>query len=36
MIFPRNPYSVVYRVNGYPETEESFPTERDMEVYCNI
>lgn len=36
MIFQPKPYCVVYRVNGFPETEESFLTEHDMEDYCNI
>lgn len=36
MIYPRDSYGIVYRVNGHPETEETFETEHDMENYCNI
>lgn len=30
------PYAVVYRVNGRPEVEETFDTEKDMHDYYNI
>ena len=36
MIYPRDPYCIVYRVNGHPEIERTFPTENDREDYCNI
>lgn len=36
MMYPRDPYCVVYRVHGHTEVERTFPTEGDMEDYCNI
>lgn len=36
MMYPRNPYCIVYRVYGHAEVERTFQTEEDMEDYCNI